>query len=327
MTPADLRIADPALAARLNRTARQLAESGATPSDVLDRYADQVPRELLIDLRGVAAAPDREAGYCVIQGLFHALLDVGPTPPGWDSPGTDTTALDIAIVLLACAMGSAFGWRNQQDGRLVHNIMPSRGFEDMQVGASSRTPLMWHTEDAFHPDRADLLVLACVRNPDRIGTRVAGVRRLGIDSTHLDALQRPVVEIRPDDSYPYRDGDATAADRGIATVWYDEDGPCLRYDPAYTRMLQADAEFAAAYDALGGALESYGGDVPLAPGDVCVVDNAVAVHGRVSFQPRFDGSDRWLKRIMVRTSRSRPETGGGYGQEIVEPRVRIEVPT
>jgi alpha-ketoglutarate-dependent taurine dioxygenase len=197
----------------------------------------------------------------------------------------------------------------------------------MQVGASSETPLMWHTEDAFHPRRADLLVLVCVRNPDEVGTRVAGVRRLGLADRHLRALQRPLVEIRPDDSYPHRSTDATDADRGISTVWREVDGPCLRYDPAYTRVLDADPEFAEAYRALGTALESYGGDVRLRAGDICVVDNAVAVHGRVSFQPRFDGSDRWLKRIMVHSGRSRPEPrDGGYGQELVEPHVRIEVP-
>ena len=324
MAATDVRTADPALARLLSRTARRLADGGATAADVLERDTDEVPAELLAGLRTVTAAPDREAGYCVVRGLLDELLDVGPTPPSWDAPAADTTAVDIAIVLVAFAMGTVFGWRNQQNGRLVHNIVPTRGFEQMQVGASSSAPLMWHTEDAFHPQRANLLVLACVRNPDRVGTRVAGVRRLGLTETQLKVLQRPAVEIRPDDSYPYRESDGTAADRGIATVWCD-DGPCLRYDPAYTRILDHDPEFAAAYRALTAAIESYGGDVALSAGELCLVDNDVAVHGRVSFRPRFDGTDRWLKRIMVSTARSRPEAAGGYGQQIVQPQVRIGV--
>ncbi|MGE0137021.1 MAG: L-asparagine oxygenase, partial [Ilumatobacteraceae bacterium] len=34
-------------------------------------------------------------------------------------------------------------------------------------------------------------------------------------------------------------------------------------------------------------------------GDLLVVDNTVAVHGRSPFLPRFDGTDRWLQRTFV----------------------------
>ena len=37
----------------------------------------------------------------------------------------------------------------------------------------------------------------------------------------------------------------------------------------------------------------------LEPGDLLVVDNAVAVHGRSPFRARFDGTDRWLQRSFV----------------------------
>ncbi|MBK6763531.1 MAG: TauD/TfdA family dioxygenase [Micrococcales bacterium] len=37
----------------------------------------------------------------------------------------------------------------------------------------------------------------------------------------------------------------------------------------------------------------------LKAGDLLVVDNDVAVHGRTPFTPRFDGTDRWLQRTFV----------------------------
>jgi alpha-ketoglutarate-dependent taurine dioxygenase len=40
-------------------------------------------------------------------------------------------------------------------------------------------------------------------------------------------------------------------------------------------------------------------DHVLAPGDFIFVDNYKAVHGRKPFKARFDGTDRWLKRINV----------------------------
>ena len=39
--------------------------------------------------------------------------------------------------------------------------------------------------------------------------------------------------------------------------------------------------------------------VVLEAGDLLVVDNAVAVHGRSPFTARFDGTDRWLQRTFV----------------------------
>jgi L-asparagine oxygenase len=39
--------------------------------------------------------------------------------------------------------------------------------------------------------------------------------------------------------------------------------------------------------------------VVLEPGDLLVIDNSVAVHGRSPFTPRFDGTDRWLQRTFV----------------------------
>lgn len=61
----------------------------------------------------------------------------------------------------------------------------------------------------------------------------------------------------------------------------------------------------------------------LDPGEVLVVDNDLVVHGRVPFQARYDGTDRWLKRSSVRAKgrRTRPpaeESEHGYGQAAVE---------
>jgi L-asparagine oxygenase len=41
--------------------------------------------------------------------------------------------------------------------------------------------------------------------------------------------------------------------------------------------------------------------VILQSGDILVIDNRRAVHGRTPFNPRYDGTDRWLKRALVVT--------------------------
>ena len=56
--------------------------------------------------------------------------------------------------------------------------------------------------------------------------------------------------------------------------------------------------------------------VALEPGDLLIIDNTVAVHGRSPFTPRFDGTDRWLQRTFVvsdlAAERSRPRRQGHH---------------
>ena len=54
----------------------------------------------------------------------------------------------------------------------------------------------------------------------------------------------------------------------------------------------------------------------LQAGDLLVVDNDVAVHGRSSYSPRWDGHDRWIQRAMAVTDLT-PSNGERRGRVIV----------
>ncbi|WP_410575600.1 TauD/TfdA family dioxygenase [Amycolatopsis sp. cmx-4-61] len=313
----------------LHREAGRLAAAGATSDTVFTGHLADVPPVLRSALEKVIPLPDRTEGWCVLRGLLSGFGEPGPTPEHWKSAkGQATEALDIALVLIGEVIGGVFGWTGQQDGRLVHNILPSRGQEQLQVGASSTTALAWHTEDAFHPRRAELVMLTCVRNDDRIGSEVASIRRAGLDERELALLSRPHLRIMPDDSYPAcSDADGTEQP-GMATVWFAEDGPCLRYDPSYTGFLVDDPTLVRAHAGLGDRLTGCREVIDLEPGDILLIDNDVAVHGRSAFRPRYDGTDRWLKRILIRLPRPRPagqEAEDGFAQTLVGARPGPEV--
>ncbi|NED50671.1 oxygenase [Micromonospora sp. BL1] len=310
------------LVADLAATAERLAGLGAVPDRLLQTHAGQIPRDLVARLSRQVGRPPRHSGALLVRGLLAPLAaKCGPTPAHWSA--APTGPMDLALVLVAAALGQVFGWAGQQDGRLVHNIVPSQGYENLQVGASSSVPLEWHTEDAFHPGRASLLMLACVRNPAGVGTRIASVRELGLPREDLIRLGRPVVRISPDASYPATGSGPGTTRPGVPTVWWAPDGPCLRYDPAYSTRSHDDPAFEESYRSLAERLEQKARSVPMGAGDLALIDNDVAVHGRVPFTPRYDGTDRWLKRIMVRLPSQRPEAErreDGYGQvDIVLP--------
>jgi hypothetical protein len=50
---------------------------------------------------------------------------------------------------------------------------------------------------------------------------------------------------------------------------------------------------------LGAALDAALRPFPAVPGDLYFLDNRRAVHGRPAFQPRYDGTDRWLLRVKT----------------------------
>ncbi|MFE1270019.1 TauD/TfdA family dioxygenase [Streptomyces sp. NPDC058758] len=317
MTLTDLDAESAELSRALADAAGALTASGATADGTVVRPEAVLPPGVLSRLKRLTRPPEPGTGHRVVKGLFAAFGDQGPTATHWkDVDRTRTAALDLAIVLVAALQGAVFGWENQQDGHIVHNILPSPHHEDMQVGGSSTTALTWHTEDAFHPDRADLLLLACVRNPDGIGSGIAAVGDVDLPPRLVTALSRPHVVIHPDDSYQDERAGGRASP-GMATLWERDGRPCLRYDPTYTRMLTGDAEFRLAYEELGRRLDRASRVVPLERGDLLIVDNDAAVHGRGSFRARYDGTDRWLKRVLVRAPRSRPVTERqehGFGQ-------------
>jgi alpha-ketoglutarate-dependent taurine dioxygenase len=41
-------------------------------------------------------------------------------------------------------------------------------------------------------------------------------------------------------------------------------------------------------------------EIILKTGDLLVIDNRKTIHGRKPFQARYDGTDRWVQRVLVR---------------------------
>lgn len=53
-------------------------------------------------------------------------------------------------------------------------------------------------------------------------------------------------------------------------------------------------------------------------GDMAIVDNRVAVHGRTSFVPRYDGTDRWLHRVYGHLDSRRSRVDRKYGGFVIQ---------
>lgn len=299
------------------------AKYGSAAHPELLRRAPELAGQLGDRVRALLRPADPRLGLFVLSGLSVDDGAIGETPAHWSqATGAHTKCWDVLMLLLASVMGRAFGWAGQKDGRLVHDIVPSAGHEQEQTGMSSSVVLSPHTEDAFHPRRAHLLMLGCLRNHDLVGTHASCVRQVELDAEDRGLLSTPTVPILPDDSY----GDAQSFGEkapAVPTLWDREDGTCARFDPAYTPLDEASSAYQKAYHRLESELARVVTSVRLHAGDVLVIDNDAVVHGRERFQARYDGTDRWLKRVNIRVpGRARPAAEAvehGYGQQIVDP--------
>lgn len=71
-----------------------------------------------------------------------------------------------------------------------------------------------------------------------------------------------------------------------------------------------------ALDKLLKSIKEHTKEIVLQTGDVLILDNRKLVHGRKSFKAKYDGTDRWLLRMLV-VSKMPPETQYVYDDHMI----------
>lgn len=264
---------------------------GAGLFEVLATCCERIPERLEANLTLLRS--EYPVDCLVVHGVDVDEGGLPPTPSEWRMAEKRAThEQEIQLMLLAERLGHVFGWAGQQDGRLVNDIVPVEADENCQLNSSSREAVSWHTEDAFQQYPSDFIGLLGLRNHDGVRTGVSCAREW-VPDARLDALFAIPVTQTPDLAY---EGEAHGR-TGLA-LYGDPSTPCVRLDPHFLqRPLLPDVADALA--ALDDVVERTMRHVVVGPGDVLLVDNMRAVHSRDSFVPRYDGTDRWLKRVTV----------------------------
>lgn len=236
-----------------------------------------------------------DAGALLLRGL-----PTGALPP---TPATPSTAFvkdmrsEMTLLTVGRLLGQPVGYEPENNGNVVQNIVPTREGADRQLSTSSAVNLAWHTEAAFHPHRPRFLLLFCLRGDPSAHTTLCSVREI-VDALPLRTraiLASPRFRTRADESY------VRSSRRPLGRLTPVLGGDPLRPNLVFDAdlMVGQDEEAQAALRELGETMERAHTSVVLEPGDLLVVDNTVAVHGRSPFTPRFDGTDRWLQRTFV----------------------------
>ena len=270
---------------RHGRRLQALCDSlqGEGEAFVAHAAAADLPASMVNALERFRSRGNRE-GYLLLRGL---PLD-GPR------------YADSHLALVGSRLGELVGYLQEKNGALFHDIVPERNQENEQSAASSRATLALHTERCFHPHLPSHVLLLCVRpDPGRKAfTEIASVRRMLplLPARHRPTLFQPLFRTGID--YSFGNLTTDKANGPVLSVLYgDRKDPGLRYDLDLMAGLNDRAR--EALDAVKRAAQRVRTAVRLAAGDLLVIDNRRAVHGRSAFTARYDGRDRWLKRAYL----------------------------
>ena len=273
--------------------------------------AGALPERLRATLREYRHDPGPQ-GALLIGGLPFEEAEIPPTPSVAESVERFATVPAAIQVLISLQLGEIGAYRSEKGGALVQNVVPVPGKETFQGNAGS-TVLEMHVENAFHVSRPDYVGLMCLRNDhgNQAKLRVSCIRRALclVD----DKTERLLHEARFVTDPPPSFGGRDAAAEPHAVLTGDRADPNVQVDFTSTHPL--DDEAAGAMEQLEKAFAEVAEEVLLQRGELALVDNRLALHGRTSFVPRYDGRDRWLHRTFVhldarRTRAQRP--GGGH---------------
>ncbi len=282
--------------------------------------ATRLPERLFVALRTVSSG-DYPSTFLQVKGFEVDQASIGPSPEHWDQPWSHQPYLreEMFQALISSAVGGLFGWRTQENGRFLRHIIPIEAVAEEQLGGSSSVTLAWHTEEAFHPGRADYFTLMCYRNEEKAITNIASVEDLKLPTEVLNVLRQPRFIIEPDKSHtPSQNESAnwTLNKRAfeqifamlenpqpVALIYGSESMPFMRVDQAFASALSGDAEAEAAIVAFHEALNTCRQELCMEPGDLILLDNLRVAHGRSVYAPNYGPNQRWMRRVNIMNGR------------------------
>jgi L-asparagine oxygenase len=238
-------------------------------------------------------------GIILFKNVKIGHVPKTPATP-YPSSAKESSSKEAVATLLdyAWMFGHPISYAQEQGGQLLQNIVPVHKTESQQISTSSKVELALHTEAAFHPYKPDYVMLLCLRGDENAVTTYAHVDDIveKLDLWVIATLSKEWFTTNIDISF--RTKGEKDKSIPISVLEKTEDGYNFIYD--YTFVKANDELGRAALEILHKAVQECVQEVTLQTGDLLVIDNNKTIHGRKQFQARYDGTDRWVQRILVR---------------------------
>lgn len=266
---------------------------------VLSMIPEEIVREL-ISFKNTPTSP----GYLIIRGLPFDQ-DLPDTPPDGGRSKNKTTFISEGInVGVGTLLGEVFGYDSEKNGELIHNICPTQESAHVLSNESSEVDFKFHVDNSFFEFRPHVLGLFCLR-PDR--TAAAATTLVEIKTAlkeltpfEVNLLRLPLFRLRTPRSFQ-KNFEVGAWTMPVPVIFGPAQSPEVRLSYNGVEAITESARLV--LEKLEKILQN--DSVSLKwhsqPGDLILINNRKALHGRTYFKARYDGQDRWLQRVYVHT--------------------------
>jgi L-asparagine oxygenase len=252
-----------------------------------------------------------ETGFLLIKNIsFNNIAPALPIPVSMTLPKTpdnnnskigETTLLAYIQSILLNVISEMISYEAEGHGRLFQDVVPVKKMENEQTSVGSNTELEIHTEQAFSRLRPDILSLACIRGDPLAQTYVLPVHYIleVMNDAEREMLRLPLWKTGVDLSFKLNGNEFIEGDiRGPFPIISGDD-----LDP----KLLFDQDLMFGINELANNLIKKIVDVyykkriqhNLQSGEIILIDNTRAVHGRSPFYPKYNGDDRFLIRCFA----------------------------
>jgi len=229
-----------------------------------------------------------------------------PTPAdGCWSKLKQTFVSEALLLGFAQQLGTPFGFVNEKDGKILHQICPVKGKERTSSSASSSKSLGWHIEIAYHELlRPRYVSLICLRQDHEKNaiTTVVDLRNVisNLPNWALDELRKPNFIF----SIPESFNESACFSLPRPIIMGEFDLPEFVLDFKGMKPANPSLETYAAIELLEQEMNHPNNinNIILEKGDLLFIPNRYTAHGRSDFIPHYDGFDRWLQRVYITDS-------------------------
>jgi L-asparagine oxygenase len=202
--------------------------------------------------------------------------------------------------LINSVIGFVVAYETQASENFFQYLGPDRTQARLQTSLGYEVNLEVHSEQSFSTLRPDYVSLACVRGDSAAKTFISTAKQLAHHfGSDVQLLREAQWMHEIDASFrAWKDQLLLGVLRGpMAILEGGGQDPIIRFDAVLMRGLTERAQ--QLLRAVVNAHNAHRYECALSAGDILLIDNQHALHGRSSYKPRFDGSDRLLLRSFV----------------------------
>jgi len=235
-----------------------------------------------------------ETGFLLIKTL--PINNLPETPTGNNYKVGEKTTLARIQSMLMHIIGDIIAYEAEGYGRIFQDIVPIQSMATIQTSLGSNTELEIHTEQAFSKLRPDILSLACLRGDYSAYTYILPVQKIidNLSTEEIELLHKPLWKTGVDLSFKLNGHEFIEGDvRGPMPILNNGN---LVFDQDLMSGITEEAE--QLIHKIVDIYYKHRIEHNLQPGEIILIDNNHAVHGRSPFFPKFDGKDRFLVRCF-----------------------------